>query len=234
MIRAKLALEGIAKARKNTDQNFQFRGIDDILDALAPLLVAHQLNVFPRAKVTQSQERKTSTGKTMNAVFIDMELDFVSLEDGSIYTARMPGEGSDMSDKGTAKANSGAYKYLMIMTFVIPTKGVLDEGDANSPGAEREQDRPARGGGRQQSDNRTQQRERPRDNDRGDNDRKAAGFKREFLDKLRDCRSAGEVDTLRRENAAGLEKLREGWKPMFRDVQDALDKAYTDLDDVPF
>lgn len=43
-----LAKVGIAKDSRNAQQNYAFRGIDAVLNTLAPLLSTHKLCILPR------------------------------------------------------------------------------------------------------------------------------------------------------------------------------------------
>ena len=47
-ITGELAKVGIAKGRKNSQQGYAFRGIDDVYSALSGLLASHKLCVIPR------------------------------------------------------------------------------------------------------------------------------------------------------------------------------------------
>ncbi len=44
---ADLAREGVAKGQRNAAQGFNFRGIDDLQNACAPVLAAHRITVIP-------------------------------------------------------------------------------------------------------------------------------------------------------------------------------------------
>lgn len=123
-----LAREGIAKARTATGAgaNFNFRGIDDVYKALAPLLAEHRLCVIPRMLNREVVERRSAKGNALFYVTVEAEFDFVSSDDGSIHTARTFGEAMDSGDKATNKAMSAAYKYAAFMTFCIPVEGDPD------------------------------------------------------------------------------------------------------------
>ena len=58
-VQAALAKQGIAKARKNQQQGYAFRGIDDVYSALAPLLAEHGLCIIPRVLSRTCTERQT-------------------------------------------------------------------------------------------------------------------------------------------------------------------------------
>ena len=123
-ITGKLAEHGIAKTRS---ANFgKFRGIDDVYNALAPLLSSHRLSIMPRMVSRDVVERTSSKGNALFYTTVEAEFDFVSGDDGSTHTVRTFGEAMDSGDKSTNKAMSAAYKYAAFMTFCIPTEGDAD------------------------------------------------------------------------------------------------------------
>jgi len=122
-VSAAFAEHGIGKTRQNEQQRYKFRGIDEVMNALAPLLVEHGLLIVPRMVERSSEERQTKSGNAMFTVTVAAEFDFVSVEDGSAFTARTYGEAMDTGDKATNKAMAVAYKYAAFQTFCIPTEG---------------------------------------------------------------------------------------------------------------
>ena len=125
-VQKSLAASGIAKAQKNAQQGYSFRGIDDVYNALSPILAEHGLCILPRMISRQSQERQTAKGGILFYVTVEAEFDFVSAEDGSHHTIRTFGEAMDSGDKATNKAMSAAYKYAAFQSFCIPTEGDND------------------------------------------------------------------------------------------------------------
>ena len=125
-IQAALAKTGISKDRKNQQQGYAFRGIDDVYGALAPLLAEHGVCVFPRATERTCVERQTQRGGALFYVTVRVEFDFVSSIDGSVHTCITYGEAMDSADRATNKAMSAAYKYACLQTFCIPTEGDND------------------------------------------------------------------------------------------------------------
>lgn len=125
-VQSALAKTGLEKAQKNTMQNYKFRGIDDVYNAVTPLLVEHGLCVLPRIVSREATERNTKNGGVMVYALVRAEFDFVAVADGSKYTVSTYGEAMDSGDKATNKAMSAAYKYAAIMTFGIPTEGDND------------------------------------------------------------------------------------------------------------
>lgn len=127
----------IGKTRKNPQQGYNFRGIDDVLNNLQPALIKAKVFVVPRMIEVHREEKPTKQGGILNYTTVKCEYDFCSAEDGSKITASTYGEGMDTSDKSTNKAMSAALKYAIIQTFAIPTEELIDsERDHNEPAVE--------------------------------------------------------------------------------------------------
>ena len=130
-----LSHDGVAKDRRNEQQGFQFRGIDDMYNALSGGLARHKLCIIPRMMERTCESRVTAKGGTLYSVTVCAEFDFVSAVDGSMHTCRMYGEAMDSGDKATNKAMSAAYKYAVIQTFCIPTEAESPDADFTTPAA---------------------------------------------------------------------------------------------------
>jgi hypothetical protein len=125
-VSAELAKAGIAKDRKNDQQGYKFRGIDDVYNALSPAMSAHGLVIIPRILDRDVVERQSNKGGALFYVTVRAAFDFVSAADGSMVTVYTFGEAMDSGDKATNKAMSAAYKYAAMQTFCIPTEGDND------------------------------------------------------------------------------------------------------------
>ena len=126
-VAAELATSGIAKSQHNDEGDYAYRGIEDVLNALAPLLARHKLCVLPRVL-----EREALRGRGgEQRVVLRVGFDLVSAIDGSSHVVESFGEAIDDSDKGTAKAMSAAYKAAMLQAFCIPVP--QEDADASSP-----------------------------------------------------------------------------------------------------
>lgn len=128
-VMAEMAKEGISKDRRSGDgggPKFQFRGIDDVYNALAPIMSSNGLMMLPRMLSREVTERATRNGGAMFYTVVEAEFDLVASEDGSKHTIRTFGEAMDSSDKSTNKAMSAAFKYAAMQAFCIPTEGDND------------------------------------------------------------------------------------------------------------
>jgi len=117
-VTAELADAGIAKARRNEESGYSYRGIEDVLNALSPLLAKHKLCVLPR--VLERSASPQSSRVAGQLVVLRVAFDLVSAIDASRHGVESFGEAWDESDKGTAKAMSAAYKAAMLQVFCIP------------------------------------------------------------------------------------------------------------------
>jgi hypothetical protein len=125
---ADLAEAGISKDQRNEFDKYQFRGIDDVYNALAPLLAKHKLVIVPQSQECEVVQIKTSQGKpanhakaTINYALFDAESES-NATDASV-TATVVGEASDRGDKAINKAFSAAYKLFVFQLFCVPTQG---------------------------------------------------------------------------------------------------------------
>lgn len=125
-VMATIGKEGIAKDRKNDQQGYNFRGIDDVYNALAPILSSAGLCILPFVKDRQVTERQTQRGGVLFYVTVAVDFALVSAIDGSHHTISVVGEAMDSGDKATNKAMSAAYKYACMQAFCIPTEGDND------------------------------------------------------------------------------------------------------------
>jgi hypothetical protein len=126
-VQAELSVQGIAKNQRNGQgAGYNFRGIDDVLNALSPLLSKHGLCILPRVLARECVERQSKNGGALFYITVEVEFDFVSSEDGTKHTVKTFGEAMDSGDKATNKAMSAAYKYACFQAFSIPTESRED------------------------------------------------------------------------------------------------------------
>ena len=124
-----LATEGVGKTDRNDHGRYNFRGIDSLYNALAPLLAKHGLVIIPSVLGKEVRQVQTSGGKTTNHWTVDVSYTLADSSDGNLTTTKFTGEAYDTSDKGLNKALTAAYKYLCFELFCIPTEG-SDDADA--------------------------------------------------------------------------------------------------------
>lgn len=121
----------ITKGKRNQQQGFMYRGIDDVMNTFQPLLAKHHVFVVPEVLDEHRQERMTGKGGSLLYSILRVKYTFFA-EDGSSVSAVVVGEGMDSGDKASNKAMSVAMKYAMFQVFCIPTEEMQDP-DAETP-----------------------------------------------------------------------------------------------------
>ena len=115
----------VGKNDKNAQQGFMYRGIDAVMNAINPALVANGVFVVPEVLEQTREERTTSKGALLIYSICKIKFTFYA-EDGSHVEAITIGEGMDSGDKATNKAMSIAFKYACFQVFCIPTEEMVD------------------------------------------------------------------------------------------------------------
>lgn len=127
----------ISKDRKNEQQKYSFRGIEDFYQAAHPAMINHGIFCAPKvlSRDVYRFEKTNDMGKVTIWLHVALEVEHrFYAGDGSFVPVTTWGEGLDNSDKATNKAMSGAMKYALIELFCVPTKDVEDS-DRDSPEA---------------------------------------------------------------------------------------------------
>lgn len=123
----------VKKGDRNTQGNFNFRGIDAVTNAVYPALVEHKVIVAP--KVLDYQYGTVTVGRNrteMGHARLLVQFTFYGPEDDELVTIAA-GEAFDSGDKATAKAHSVAFRTALLQTLCLPT----DEPDPDSTSYER-------------------------------------------------------------------------------------------------
>jgi hypothetical protein len=99
---------------------YDFRGVDRVVNAVAPLLRKHGVIVIPDlASIEYRDVVRTGGGRSHECV-VQMRYHWVGPK-GDELVACAAGESLDTSDKGTAKAQAVAWRVCLIQMLAIPT-----------------------------------------------------------------------------------------------------------------
>lgn len=158
MVEAMRLVEPIGKNKFNQQQNFRYRGIDDFLNLMSPILKQVGVLVIPQELETIRQERESRNGGVLFVEHKKVKYTFFHT-DGSSVSAVLQGTGMDSADKAGNKALSAAYKYAVTQVFCVPVDDVhvdseQDDYEVRPMGGQRQQS-----GGRKQQDRPNQQRQ---------------------------------------------------------------------------
>lgn len=115
----------ITKDKKNQQQGFKYRGIDDVMNTFFPLLSKHHVFCVPEVVDCRREERQTTKGGNLIYSILTIRYTFYA-EDGTSVSAVVVGEGMDSGDKASNKALAVGMKYAMFQVFCIPTEEFVD------------------------------------------------------------------------------------------------------------
>ena len=118
-------IEAIGKNKKNAQQGYTFRGIDDMYNFIHPLFKKHGVFITSNVIESKREERQTQKGGALIYTIVKCQFSFYAT-DGSSVSSTVEGEAMDSGDKSTNKALSAALKYALMQMFLIPTEEKLD------------------------------------------------------------------------------------------------------------
>jgi hypothetical protein len=110
----------VRKADRNTQQNYQFRGIDAVMNAVGPALRKHNVVVVPLCEQANYRDVQTSTGKASRECTVLVRYRFYGPA-GDHIECVAPGESMDFGDKGAPKAMSVAFRTVLLQALCLPT-----------------------------------------------------------------------------------------------------------------
>jgi len=118
----------VPKHGRNDFHKYDYAMEADVLEMLRAPLAARGVFAYPSVEsVTVEPAPKESFLTTIVVAFT-----FVDADTGEFLTVKMPGQGTDKGDKGVYKAITGATKYALLKTFLLPT-GDDPENDTAQP-----------------------------------------------------------------------------------------------------
>ncbi|MFA5392023.1 MAG: ERF family protein [Candidatus Omnitrophota bacterium] len=118
-------IEALPKDRKNTQQNYSFRGIDDVYNLVHPVMAKHGVFMSCTIMSDRTEDRTSKNGNVLIYRVINARYRFTA-DDGSFVETDVIGEGMDSGDKSANKAMSVGQKYALLQTFMVPTDDPKD------------------------------------------------------------------------------------------------------------
>jgi hypothetical protein len=111
----------VGKNDRNSAQNFAFRGIDAVINAVYPALIKNGVVIVPSIEKSNYETIEIGAKRTMMGhAQVTVSYTFYGL-DGDSITARVSAEAMDAGDKATAKAMSVAMRTALLQTLALPT-----------------------------------------------------------------------------------------------------------------
>ena len=120
-------VQAVRKGSKNQAQKYNFRGIDDVVNAVGPALRKHGMTILPEDVEVHRSNGTTANGKQVAEVVVKVTYRVYGPAGDSIH-GKVAAEAMDFGDKAIAKAMSVAYRTFLLQALTIPT----DEPDPDS------------------------------------------------------------------------------------------------------
>jgi len=129
-------VRAVGKDGRNTHANYDFRGIDAVVNAVGPALRKHGVVVVPTLDSCEYESVQTSTGKPANACRVEVTYTFYAGD--SSLPCSVAAEAWDNGDKAAPKAMSVAFRTALLQALALPT----DEPDPDTHTYERAEPAP--------------------------------------------------------------------------------------------
>lgn len=114
-------VQAVSKDSRNTQQNYSFRGIDAVVNAVGPAFRAHGIVCVPfEVELVHDERYETKSGALMRNVTLRVTWRFHGPA-GDWIDATSMGEAADAGDKAVPKAHSVAYRTVLLQALCIPT-----------------------------------------------------------------------------------------------------------------
>lgn len=124
------AVGAVRKEQKNNHDGYNFRGIDDVVNACHPALTDHGVTVHPVLRSVDYAVVQTSNGRAQNCARVLVDYVFTGPE-GDTLTVTVPGESWDRGDKATPKAMSVALRTALLQALMLPTDSPDPDADSH-------------------------------------------------------------------------------------------------------
>lgn len=99
---------------------FNFRGVDTVVNVFGPITLKHGISIFPERVEASYRDTTSAKGSKMRECTARVTWLIIGPR-GDTLTAQTQGEALDSADKGTAKAQSVAYRVLLLTGGMTPT-----------------------------------------------------------------------------------------------------------------
>jgi ERF superfamily. len=125
LLRTRESVGAVKKEKYNERFKYNYRGIEEVLNAVGPALLEEGVNVRPELVHYEFRDVTTGANNTrMREVTVKVVYHYEA-QDGSEYVVTVPGEGYDTASSATAKAMSAALRTAHLQALQIPV--ALDE-----------------------------------------------------------------------------------------------------------
>jgi hypothetical protein len=114
-------VQSLGKNQRSSQLNFSFRGIDDVMNAVGPVLRKHGVMVIPTKASASHRDVVTSNGKAQREATVIVSYTIYGPA-GDSMPGESAGESADSGDKSTPQAMSVAYRTFLLQSLTLPTQ----------------------------------------------------------------------------------------------------------------
>ncbi len=114
-------VERIPKNGWNENSKYKYCMESDVVDAIRQELSKRKVILITNQRLREVRDHESRSGNKIYITYCEFDFTFYDGETGEILVITNGGEGSDSLDKGLYKAITGAKKYVLMNTFLIPT-----------------------------------------------------------------------------------------------------------------
>lgn len=111
----------VQKKGRNNFHNYNYVTEQDLVEAVREKLAARNIVLIPSVTGIDERPVKTAKGVDSCVTTVRVAFTFCDGDSGETHTAEWAGAGDDPADKGLYKAYTGAMKYFLMKSFLIPT-----------------------------------------------------------------------------------------------------------------
>jgi len=123
------AVDAVAKKGRNDFHKYDYVTERDVAVIFRNELFSRNLLLF--------QDEADDAVRDGDVTGISINFTFVDVDSHESYTFTLPGQGQDKGDKGVYKAITGAQKYALLKTFLVPTGDDPEGSDASGASTRR-------------------------------------------------------------------------------------------------
>lgn len=120
MVAAMGDIEAVTKSGTNQKQGYKYVKAADVANEVRSVLVKHGIAFFFSIESVERWEVPTNSGGKMLFCQLVVQCTFQDSESGEAFTVQGVGWGADSLEKAPYKAITGALKYVLRSSFLIP------------------------------------------------------------------------------------------------------------------
>lgn len=121
----------VKKNGYNSFHRYNYVTEADLVDAVRAKLAERNVVLIPSVVGIDERGVTSDKGKASTVTTVRVAFTFCDGDSGATHKAEWAGSGDDPADKGLYKAYTGAVKYFLMKSFLIPT-GDDPEGDSGT------------------------------------------------------------------------------------------------------